>query len=173
MSTKTYGGVSIDGIIRYLTHLPKSGDVELTLLKTHLLIEELLTYILEKKCVKPGYMKKARLTFAQKISMARAMSEISESSWVWGALKKLNDARNSLSHKLDHEVIQEEIADFVLFIDTQTEPIQERFLSESFSKLHYASFYLYSELSAHAHFDPANLPPVIVNTILTGTTRDS
>ncbi|MBD8492998.1 hypothetical protein [Pseudomonas syringae] len=171
MPTEKYGGVSTDAMIRYITHLPENGDVQLTLLKTHLLVEELLTYIIERKCIRPNYLKKAKLNFAQKIHMAHAMSEINDSSWVWGALQKLNTARNSLSHKLDHAVLDKEIADFVLFIDTQTEPIEERFMSEHFSKLYYASFYLYSELSAHADFDPAKLAPLMVNTILTGTPR--
>lgn len=171
MPEKTYGGVNMDGLIRYITHLPRSGDVELTLLKTHLLIEELLTHILEKKSLKPAHLRKAKLSFAQKIVLIRCFSDIAESSWVWGGLKKINDARNSLSHKLEREEIEGKIADFVDYVETQTEPIDAKFLSEKFSRLHYASFYLYSEISAYANFDPASLDSLHIPTILTGLKR--
>ena len=140
MPEKTYGGINMDGLIRYITHLPSSGDVELTLLKTHLLIEELLTHILEKKSLKPAHLRKAKLSFAQKIVLIRCFSDIAESSWVWGGLR-------------------------------QTEPIDSKFLSEKFSRLHYASFYLYSEISAYANFDPASLDSLHIPTILTGLKR--
>jgi len=77
-------------LIRFMEHLPRNGDVELTTLKCHLLIEELLNKIISKNAASPKYIGQADLRFIQKMYLARAFAKTGIEPWVWGAIKKLN-----------------------------------------------------------------------------------
>lgn len=140
-----------------MEHLPKNGDVELGLLKCHLLVEEVLTKLISRATRNPEFLAKARLSFAQKISLARALSDIDREDWVWAALKKLNDARNELSHGLLPEQINAKLDDFVGFVEgSQGTPSQE-VIGPTFGHFQWAAFKLFTRIAGHAHFDPTEL----------------
>lgn len=70
-------------------------------LKGHLVVEEKLTGIIEKFVFHPEHLDKARLTFAQKVAIARSMSLREDKNHVWDLVGRLNTLRNTLSHSLE------------------------------------------------------------------------
>lgn len=153
--------INMQPLLRFLEHLPKSGDFELTLLKVHLLIEELFTVIISKAAKNPQYIPTAGLGFSQKLKMARAFSTLEAHEWIWGACKKLNEARNLLSHELDAQKIEDKAEEFIKVISTQADV--HNLANEKFTSFHLASFILFSSLSGYAHYEP---PPLRIKTIL-------
>lgn len=149
------GKLNLEPLIKFIDHMPNSGDVELALLKSHLLIEEVLTHILLKKAQNPQHLKKTQISFSSKATLARCFSDLDGSPWIWTALKKLNSARNSLAHDLDRNDFADKLEDFVSYVETTQGKIDPSLVSEKLSSFHYAVFNLYSALSAYAHFDPA------------------
>ncbi len=81
----------------------ESDDAALIILKGHLVIEERITAVIEKFVFRPEHLDKARLTFAQKVNVARSMSLDERGNSVWEMIEKLNALRNKLSHSLDGE----------------------------------------------------------------------
>jgi len=102
--------------LHLLQTLEDINDLELTILKCHLLIEEALTDILVSKAESPKYILEARLTFANKLQIARAMTDTSCEPWVWSAISMLNKTRNRLAHNLTSSEVEEDVDKFVAFI---------------------------------------------------------
>lgn len=93
--------------------LENVDDLELALLKSHLIVEEALTDVISSKSQNPKYVVDSRLSFAQKCSLARALYDEEVGSLVWPAIKQLNKARNLLAHRLETEKIEAEISLFI------------------------------------------------------------
>lgn len=70
-------------------------------LKGHLVIEEKLTAAIEKFVFHPEHLDDARLSFAQKLTFARALSLDENKNSMWDLVTKLNTLRNKLSHSLE------------------------------------------------------------------------
>lgn len=149
--------LDIAPLTRFIEHLPKNGDVELGLLKCHLLIEEVLTKLISSAAINPEFLAKARLTFAQKICLARALSRVDRDDWMWVALKKINDARNELSHGLLPDQINAKLEDFIAFVEASQGMPSKTALSPFFGRFHWAAFKLFSHIVGYAHFDPTAL----------------
>ncbi|MGH6919878.1 MAG: hypothetical protein ACREJ0_19495, partial [Geminicoccaceae bacterium] len=105
--------LDLEPLVRFMEHLPKDGDEELALLKCHLLVEEVLTKLIEKKLRHATYLPKARLSFDKKVWIARSLNDLEKPAWVWGAVKRLNEARNALAHGLEVEDIRRKIDAFI------------------------------------------------------------
>ena len=78
-------------------------DDALIVLKGHLVIEERITAAIEKFVWHPEYVERARLTFAHKMQLARAISMDQSESTMWELIDKLNAVRNKLAHSLAGE----------------------------------------------------------------------
>ncbi len=99
---------------RFVEHLPKDGNPELSLLKVHLLIEELLNLAIERNMKRPNFLQKSRLEFEKKLVLAQGfLTGLPEFEWVWKAIVKLNEARNKLAHELDTEVVEGKLEAFI------------------------------------------------------------
>jgi hypothetical protein len=85
-----------------LAHLDSDTPAMLAL-KGHLVIEEKITSAIDKFVFHPEYLDDARLTFAQKLLFARALSLDEHTNSMWDLLARLNKLRNTLSHSLDGE----------------------------------------------------------------------
>ena len=87
-------------ITSYLAWItPTPGDPTYTLLRAHLIFEQLLDTFLKRTLVHPGALTDARFTFAQKLAISRAVaSGIAPSDWTWQAVVRLNKIRNTLAH---------------------------------------------------------------------------
>ncbi len=141
-------------MIRFLEVLPKSGDKELTLLKAHLGIEEVLTQILAKNCINIKYLNDAKLQFHQKAKLVRAFNQIHRSEWVWQALHLLNKARNQLSHNLTNQEIQNKMQEFTDYVALNKGELFEPEANGKFSDFHMAAFATYIPLAAYSNFEP-------------------
>lgn len=73
--SKTYFGDEhfTRSAIRFSETLPESANIELVLLKIHLLIEKVLTETICKNFKNSKYIKEGRFTFSQKITLTRAI----------------------------------------------------------------------------------------------------
>jgi hypothetical protein len=90
-------------INRFTMNMTKIEDEHLYILRGHLLIEEQLRELINLKIRKPDALIEARLTFNQILCIAKALYWQRNSEWLWEGIMMLNNARNSLSHKLTRE----------------------------------------------------------------------
>ena len=88
---------------KYMALLPDTDDLSLITLKGHLIIEEILNFIIEKHCNYPKYLKDARLTFSQLICLTKALISIPMQSCAFPLVTKLNKLRNELAHNITPE----------------------------------------------------------------------
>jgi len=88
---------------RNLLERLERDDEALIVLKGHLVIEELITAAIEKFVWHGEYIERARLTFAHKMQLARAISMDHHQNTMWDLIDKLNAVRNKLAHSLDGE----------------------------------------------------------------------
>jgi hypothetical protein len=88
--------------LHLISHL-ESDNAALIILKGHLVVEERLTAVIEKFVFHPKHLDKARLTFTQKLAIARSLSLDENKNSMWNFCEKLNALRNTLSHSLDGE----------------------------------------------------------------------
>ncbi len=151
-----------------MERLPNNGDVELAILKCHLLIEELLTKIITRRAINPHFVEKANLTFSQKVHLARAYSKLEKETWLWGSIRKLNGTRNELAHGLSVEQIQDKCNSFIEVVENAQGKPKENLLGPTFNRFHWAAFKVFSTLAAYAHFDPTKLR---IPTLLTRDTE--
>jgi hypothetical protein len=152
-------GVKIDltPLVRFVEHLPKDGDEELALLKCHLLVEEMLTKLIERNVRHPTYLRNARLSFETKMWIARSLDDLEPHVWVWGAVQRLNAARNALAHGLEAEHIRRKLEAFIAFVEAHQGAPEPEHLSGAIKRFQWAAFHVYSPLAAHAHFDLSDL----------------
>ena len=107
-----------DTFERFEQHLPGGGDLTLTILKGHLLIEEQIWLLIKNRMPVFDALKDAKITSHQKLCLAEALiddftREVQDVGWLWPALKKLNKLRNDIAHKLSQSGIEDRINDFV------------------------------------------------------------
>lgn len=111
--------------MRWIT--PQVGDPTFSILKAHLLFEELLNTYLERVLAHASALRGARLTFAQRLAVAKASSHhLAPDHWVWKAISDLNRIRNSLSHEAQPKDLPQMIDEYVSRIVQNTEkPLPE------------------------------------------------
>jgi hypothetical protein len=89
-------------------------DVELILLKGHLVIEQLLTELLEHELKEPERLKSINLMFAKKLEIYLAVAGNSIiSNGLEAILKDLNSLRNKLAHDLKHPEFNQLLVEWV------------------------------------------------------------
>lgn len=144
-------------LIRFFEHLPRNGDVEFAILKTHLLIEELLAMIISRAAKDPSAIEEANLGFAQKMQLARAFSNLGREAWLWEALQALNQTRNKLAHRLSATEIQQRCDAFIELVERSQDIPTDEILSPTFGRFHWAAFKVFSALASYANFDASAL----------------
>ncbi len=106
----------IKPLVRLLTFLP-SNDVTLMALKGHLLIEEQLVSILKSRVSYSKALEEARLSFFQRLCLAKALGYRKENDWVWHSIKKLNSVRNDLAHKVEPAKLNIKLREFLELVE--------------------------------------------------------
>ena len=103
---------------RFLKNITaEPGDPTFSILKAHLLIEDLIRTFLENKAKNPASIKKAKLSFAQALQVARAFCEdVSQDHWIWKAMTDLNRLRNDLAHNLDPDELENKIEAYISYV---------------------------------------------------------
>lgn len=157
--------IDLGPLMRFLEVMPTSGDKELALLKSHLVIEEVLTKIICKKMTNEKCVHDARLSFSQKCNLSKAINSLEHIPWIWHALNLLNRARNELSHNLTPDELNSKLVSFVEHVQAQNIDLFKVGSNEKFSDFHMAAFATYIPLAVHANFDPAKIK---IPTILGG-----
>ena len=94
---------------RFLKHMPFKGDSDLVILKGHLLIEELLSELIEEKLKFPQAYKKIEFRFIQRLRLTEAFYKSDANVWLWTAIKMLNSIRNNLVHRIDDEDLNKKL----------------------------------------------------------------
>ena len=84
-------------------HLPKSNDLELVILKGHILLEYLLNQIITVKSEYNLETMDTNFTFNQKIEILVILNIIKQNSDIYQVLKVWNKLRNQIAHKLDFD----------------------------------------------------------------------
>lgn len=134
MTGKHRSNGSWERLSRYLNST--ASDPTYLVLKAHLLAEEVLYCFIEKQAIQPECLKGARLTFAQLLALCCAFHPYRRSDWwCWTALKKLNALRNLLAHNLEPKDLNEDIAQFSLFVAEGGGVVSDSKLSKQDRKL--------------------------------------
>ncbi|WP_333795910.1 hypothetical protein [Rheinheimera sp.] len=103
------------GLSRFLTLLPKDADLDLVILKGHLLIEEVLSDKLREflKLSNPlGIQVNERMMFSEKLRFYWSLKPKAVEDRVWQSLKELNQIRNAMAHSIEPKGIHERVEKF-------------------------------------------------------------
>lgn len=103
----------IEAFQRFLNLLPHGKDLDLVILKGHLLIEEQVKEIIRQKLPNPDALNITRMNCHQAICLAQALLPSSYEEDFWIASKKFNELRNNIAHKLSPEQREAKIDEFV------------------------------------------------------------
>jgi hypothetical protein len=109
----------INSYIQWIT--PSPGDPTYSLLKAHLLFEELLRSYLGRVLPHAKALEGSRLTFMQLLAVAKACSpHLEPDHWIWRAIGELNKLRNTLSHETKPKALAEKIEQYERLIIENT-----------------------------------------------------
>lgn len=108
---------SVQAVIARLEQELGEPDASIqAILKGHLLVEEMLTAILEGFVREPVALRRARLTFAQRCNLVRSLCSRpsrGHDAERWTLIEKLNELRNALSHSLDRARLEQKAREFL------------------------------------------------------------
>ena len=98
--------------ISYINGLWKADIASIgRVLRSHLVVEHFLARVIEKNNPKLGDLSKARLSFFQKLELLDTSAIILQE--LKPGIKRLNEIRNRIAHKLEVDVTQEDKAEFL------------------------------------------------------------
>ena len=117
MSNHSISEHEVEAFRRFVTHLPRENDATLAILKGHLLIEEQVRNILEERVAKPKAIKEAQLDCFQAICLAEAFCNDESNPDLWDTLKKLNNLRNDIAHKIEDRGLTKKMTNFVELVE--------------------------------------------------------
>ena len=101
---------------RFLSVLPHGQDAELVLLKGHILIEEQVRTLIDRRLCNSKALcePNARLNCHQAIQLAKAFFPPDYQPELWNAVAKLNTMRNDIAHNiLQRESLNDQISAWV------------------------------------------------------------
>ncbi len=113
MNTDDITDRQLESFQRFLKLLPHGKDLDLVILKAHLLIEEQLRQLISERLKNPTSLDDARLEFHQCILLAQALFQPDFQSWLWTSLVKLNKIRNAIAHNLKPKGLSDRIGDLI------------------------------------------------------------
>lgn len=85
-------------------------EVAHVLLKGHLLLEEALSAVIDQYVFHREHLTEARLSFAQKMHLAKALCLRKNGFGEWELIAALNSLRNNLAHRLKSDERQKKLA---------------------------------------------------------------
>lgn len=113
MARKSVSDRSVKAFRRFLQLLPHGKDVDLVILKAHLLIEEQLRHIIDERVRNRDALDDARLGFHQCACLVEAFFPPDFEPSLWQAVKKLNKIRNKIAHEIEPTALQNTLDDLV------------------------------------------------------------
>ncbi len=102
MSHETITDRQIEAFKRFVLRLPHGQDVDLVILKAHLLIEEQVNALLHARLRNSQVLlSEERFESVYRIRLAQSFFEPDFHPWLWRALLQLNKLRNRVAHSID------------------------------------------------------------------------
>jgi hypothetical protein len=101
---------------RFLSVLPHGQGAELVLLKGHILIEQQINLLIERRLRNPQALREpnAALDAIQAIRLAQSFFPAGHETEMWNSILKLNKLRNDIAHRIiPHQSIHDRINDWV------------------------------------------------------------
>ena len=98
---------------RFAEHLPPKGDLELLVLKGHLLVEEALYKLVAREIRYPQALEEANFKFFQILHIAKGLCYAEDMKWLWDALARLNRLRNQMAHDLNPDQFRRRLNEFL------------------------------------------------------------
>jgi hypothetical protein len=127
----------IDSFTRLVVHLHGKEDLELIILKAHLLIEEQLRTIIEARI--PGHaalgMNDSIWAFNHIARLAEALCSGEEHESLWKGVRKLNRIRNALAHHLEPQGLSDQIDDLNQSWPSRADHDQQRYLIHTLASM--------------------------------------
>lgn len=102
-------------IMKCYRHLPEPENLEVTILRGHLLVEDRLKEYIRKRLPNPSGCDLAGFRVSQLIAVARGLCPSAAQETLWQSVHKLNVLRNRLSHELDDARFTAALEDFLTF----------------------------------------------------------
>jgi hypothetical protein len=117
---------------RFLERLPHGKDVDLFILKAHLLIEEQINALIRERLESPDtLLAEERFESIYRIRLAQSFFERDHAPWLWHAVVQLNKLRNRVAHSIDPKGRENIMLDVVQSVPMtagkDTRPLQDRF----------------------------------------------
>ena len=95
---------------RFKREMESVDDVVHVLLKGHLLLEEAMSEILDQYIFHREHVDEARLSFAQKMYLSRALCLRKNNFGEWALIAAINTLRNDLAHQLNSSSREKKLA---------------------------------------------------------------
>jgi hypothetical protein len=108
----------LEAMARVVTHLPEGEDLQLLILKGHLLAEEQLFYLLRGLARDPQPLEEANLRFRHAALLCAAFVRDDSDRWVWQRLLELNKLRNAMAHQLEPDSFSGRVLEFVTGVES-------------------------------------------------------
>jgi hypothetical protein len=108
----------------YKRHLEEVDELALIVLKGHLLIEGLLDKIIYLAVFHVEYLTSARLSFNQKLLLARSLCREKHDISIWMMIGGINALRNKIAHGLDDDRRRASVSALRRLFLTELEPEQ-------------------------------------------------
>lgn len=159
MSTPDPDKHTIESFRRFYKFLPRSEDQSLVLLKIHLLVEEQIRAFLDERLPNPEALAPARLTFNHVACLAEAISREDIHTNVWAAVRKLNQMRNDIAHKLVPVRVEEQLREFCALVGASARP--EAKGAELLDDFGFAAMALHSEIALFVKRRPAEIVQLV------------
>ena len=153
---------TVESFRRFYTHLPRSEDQSLVLLKVHLLVEEQIRAFVDERMHRPVALYAARLTFHQIACLAEALCTDDIHLNVWSAVKKLNQMRNDIAHKLEPKSVEGQLREFCILIGVPART--EAKGNELMADFTFAAMALHSEIAIFARRRPTGILKLVPTT---------
>ena len=109
---------------RFTEFMPYEAENDLLILKGHLLVEELLSELIQHFLSKGNPLNiklEKNIMFSQKLNLCWALMRNNIDDQLWDNLKKLNLLRNSMSHSLEPKDFNEKIEKFITAVFTSND----------------------------------------------------
>jgi hypothetical protein len=122
----------VEAFKRFILLLPHGKDVDLVILKAHLLLEEQVNALLEARLQNASaLLAEERFESYYRIKLAQAFFPDGSHNWVWRALMQMNKLRNRVAHRIEPKGRDNLIKDIVSNIPGAGKPksdtLQENF----------------------------------------------
>lgn len=96
---------STDFVKKYEDCFFNLNEMDLIILRGHLIIEELLYQLIAEYVFHAIFIKKAKLSFSKKVDIARSMSQYQSNNSISSIILAINKLRNNIAHELPSQNI--------------------------------------------------------------------